>query len=162
MVMVLHNVERGVRRLLTAPRDLPASVSWQEPHIAIGGASSKHQQLFNEYSASLEIAVGTAVKWWEGLIKARMKRGLSQEVALKEVDRSRLAGPVSNPEVVYVIRKYWLACVALNAYVHEPQVVPPEVFLLQWLVDEERELLVQVLSGMLYWPIGLDDDGHWC
>lgn len=161
MVMIPYDVERGVRRLLTAPRDLPESISWQEPAIKKEQASNQHQQLFDEYVKSLNIAVKAAIEWWEGMIKARVVRGVVQEEAMNEVYMARLAGPAAKPEVVYVIRKYWLNCITINAELHDMQPVPPEVFLLSWLIDENQEILVQILAGMPYWPIGLDCDGNW-
>lgn len=161
MVLISHNWQKGIQRLLSAPRDLPQSIAWQEPPIEKTQGSSGHQKLFDEYVKSLDNAIQTASSWWDGMIKVRMDRGADFETALRESYRARLAGPAAHPEVVWVIRKYWLKCAALNDEVPETQRVPPEVFLLSWLMDGKHGVMVQVLAGMPYWPIGLDRDGNW-
>jgi len=161
MVAISHDWQKGIRRLLTAPRDLPEAISWREPPIQKAQASPRHRRLFEEYETSIDNAVHTALEWWEGKLQVKIDRGADLEAALGANYKETLAGPAAHPQVVWVIRRYWLACVALNVEVPETQRVPPEVFLLSWLMDGRHEELVKMLAGMPYWPIGMDRDGNW-
>lgn len=157
----VHNVQRGIARLMNAPRDLPATAPYADPPVALAHASSEHRELFADYTEVLEQALELAEDWWAGLIQAQRDNGLSDDDALEAVCSRRPAGPASRPEVVWTIRTHWLECVALNATLPEAQRIPPEVLLLHWLRDGEHDEWVQVLSGMPHWPIGLDADGNW-
>jgi hypothetical protein len=100
-------------------------------------------------------------------------------------------GPASHPWVLAVIRKYWLACEAINeenaqidsarADVEEPEYVLsddedrdeedssddeddeiyPHIFVLEWLMTEENDDLATFLGSLSYWPVGLDQDDRY-
>jgi hypothetical protein len=161
MVLTLHDSRIGVKRLLSAVRDLPESRSGGDPPISKREASVRHQQLFEQYEKALTIAIGIATPWWNGIVERTMARGGDQRAALRSAYMERPAGPASCPELVWVIRKFWLDCEAINAAVNPQDYVPPEVFLLGWLVDGQHEDMVRVVSGMPYWPIGLNELGEW-
>jgi hypothetical protein len=146
---------------MSAPRDLPSSAPWTDPPIARQAASQDHQELFAEYIEFMGDAIRLAEIWWEGVIRARELAGADRRSAIDSAYQLRFAGPASSPEVVWTIRTFWLRCVALNHKHPEKQGVPPEVFLLYWLLDEMHDEWVQVISGMPYWPIGLDANGDW-
>jgi hypothetical protein len=156
-----HDVPRGIQRLMSAPRDLPPSAPWEDPPIAKAAASGAHQELFDEYVEYLGDAIGIAEAWWQGLILGKMADGSDLKTAIEGAYERRFAGPACRPEVVWTLRTFWLSCVALNKDVPERQRVPPEVFLLFWLLDGKHDEWVQVISGMPYWPIGLDGKGNW-
>lgn len=156
-----HSIEKGIFRLLNAPRDLPASAPWREPPIERGVASDAYQRLFEEYEEDMEGAIDIAEQWWEDRIQARRVRGEDIQTILEESYCVSFAGPAGVGEVIWVVRKFWLRCVALNREMPEDQRVPPEVFLLHWLDDGQHTDHVQVLTGMPYWPIGLDEHGNW-
>jgi|LNFM01.2.fsa_nt_gb hypothetical protein len=159
--LTVHDVQRGIARLMTAPRDLPPTAPYPDPPVPLAQASSGHQELFAKYTELLEQALTLAEDWWAQLIKVRRDQGLDADDALEAVYSRRAAGPASRPEVVWTIRTHWLACIELNATLPEAQRIPPEVLLLHWLRDGKHDEWVQVLTGMPHWPIGLDADGNW-
>jgi hypothetical protein len=157
----VHDVGRGIARLMSAPRDLPPTAPYPDPPLALAQAAAEHQELFAQYCEILEASLELAEDWWARLIEARVSAGIDEDEALEAVYSARPAGPASRPEVVWTIRTHWLECVAINEAHPEAQRVPPEVFLLHWLRDGEHDEWVQVLSGMPHWPIGLDANGRW-
>lgn len=159
-LLIFHDISFGVRRLLGAPRDLPDAIRWLEPGPVLGSATLEHQQLFEDYVRRLDWAVGLAVPWWNSLVRNRMAHGDTEREAIRASYEMRPAGPASRPEVVWVVRSFWLACEDVNKQLERSRRVPSEVFLLEWLRTSERELPVSVLSAMPYWPIGLDEAGN--
>lgn len=158
---IRHDVQKGVRRLLSAPKDFQTPNQFKQTSFPKFGATSLHQGLYLSYAELLNLAADQAVKWWVGMINRMIDQGVKVEDAIRECYMERLAGPASHPHIVFVVRKYWLECEAINGRIDYPNRVPPEVFLLAWLVDDRCEQPVQVLSAMPYWPIGLDEDGNW-
>jgi hypothetical protein len=65
-------------------------------------------------SQALQVIHGAADLWWTDLVMSE----LSQAGDLGEVDKRLMRrwpnGPASHPRVLAVVRKYWLACDALN------------------------------------------------
>jgi hypothetical protein len=161
VALILHNWQTGVRRLLSAPQDLPETAPLREQSIEREAASPRHRQLFEQYVRRLQWAVSIAARWWEGLVQKTVERGETPEEALRSNYLISPAGPASRPEVVWVVRTFWIDCEAINKEVNEGERVPPEVFLIGWLLDGSYREEVEVLSGMPYWPIGLDEDGNW-
>lgn len=162
MMNAFHNVRLGCQRLLSAPRDLPWAIKWVDPPLGKGAAHVRHRELFDEYVSNLEWAVDIALRWWYELVRNTMGTERdTQESAMRANYVLRPAGPASRPEVIYVIRHFWLECSALNQVMEEGRPVPPEVLLLAWLMDGRHDRLVSVLSGMPYWPIGVSGVGTW-
>lgn len=157
-----HSVPKGVARLLSAARDLPSQVEASGELAEKGTGGDPHGQLFSRYLADLQWAVALAIPWWNAMVQRRIANGESAEEALRANYVLRPAGPASRPEVVWVVRTFWLECVRVNERVGTNRRVPPEVFLLKWLQRPEHDHLVAVLSGMPYWPIGLDENGSFC
>ncbi|KXU83314.1 hypothetical protein CI15_29930 [Paraburkholderia monticola] len=158
MLPTLHNVDAGVKRLLSMPLDLPHRHQLRE-RVEIGAASVEHRQIFGEYCAELTAAVAKAEEWWAGMLLKAESRGASTSQAVRGLYGIRPAGPASHPSVVAVIRHYWLACDEMNELFH-PR-VPPQIFLIAWLVDRRMDRELSVVTGMPYWPIGLDENGNW-
>ena len=158
---IAHDVSKGITRLLSAPRDLPVMAEPAGPPAQTGEADT-HHRLFARYVAELQWAVAVAIPWWNALVRRRLERGENEQTAIRANYELRPAGPASRPEVVWVVRSFWLECARVNRSVAPDRSVPPEVFLLKWLESPEHKLLVAVLSGMPYWPIGLDEDGAFC
>lgn len=157
----IHDVRKGITRLMNAPRDLPASAPWLDPPITKLAASEAHRVLFEQYLQFMEDAVTIAEEWWQGMIEALEQGGIDRDSAIEAAYNNRFAGPATCPEVVWTLRKFWLECVTLNSEVPELQRVPPEVFLLYWLLDGQHDDWIQLITGMPYWPIGLDELGNW-
>ena len=157
----IHNVDKGVSRLYTAPDDLESI----PPHgraLAFEQASAEHRRLFAAYVADFAEVYDVAAEWWSSLVDAQMPEAGSREEAVEMAFDRRLAGPAAAPEVVSLVRSIWLECAAINAARPEAERVPPQVLLLGWLVETGRRDFVQLLTCMPYWPIGLDENGNWC
>lgn len=159
----IHSVDKGIFRLMNAPRDLPLSAPLREPPITPSEASELHRAAFTDYLADMAEVYDFASKWWEATLDGIVEEsGVSRAEAAKIAINRRFAGPAALPAVVWIVRTYWLKCVEINQSVPEFQRVPPEVFLLKWLSDRGEGDWVKLLSCMPYWPIGLDENGKWC
>jgi hypothetical protein len=158
--MTEDGMNDGIARLLVAPRDLALSGAVAiQVSPARSEASAAHRALYTKYRKELKKMLDDAIEWWA-------YRTQSLEEELGSAREARVAnwaefpaGPVSDPNTVAVIRKYWLACAELNA--RETPPVAPESFLLQWVVDEGDMATAELLSAMPYWPVGLDGAGRW-
>jgi hypothetical protein len=162
MPAIFHDVKAGMLRLLAAPRDLPGALVWREPLLTFAQASEQHRALFASYLIELRWASALAVPWWNALVQRSIERGETQLQAIRSNYELRPAGPASRPEVVWVVRSFWLQCVAVNAQATAEQRVPPELLLLKWLEVAGHTLLLSVLTGMPFWPIGFDENGEFC
>jgi hypothetical protein len=158
-----HDVGRGIHRLLMAPQDVPVrqAIPWRDPPPALSAAPPPHQALYAEYVGFLEEAVEIAEEWWDNMVQVAVDGGLPPADAERAVLHRVFSGPAAAGEVVWTLRTYWLRCAALNDEVKAEQRIPPQVLLLRWLVDAGRTPLVNVLTGMPYWPIGTDEKGNW-
>ena len=159
----IHDVQRGIHRLLQAPRDVAVKnpVEWKDPPATLHAATSRHQELFADYKEFLEEALEIAEEWWNDQIQVQLDDGLAPDAALNAVYANVFAGPAARPEVVWTLRTYWLKCDAINRETAVEEQVPPQVFLLSWLMDGSHDAWVQALTGLPYWPIGLSDSGQW-
>jgi hypothetical protein len=160
-LVTLFPTENGIERLLAQPNDVvrrnPALRGVRE-----ATAPSLLRKLFGDYVNDLGLACDLAAEWWEGTVEAQEDLGLSRDEAVREAFDARLAGPASNPHVVWIVRAYWLLCEAENRASPSGHLVYPEEFLLQWLIDSGEDELVALIACMPYWPIGLDENGNWC
>lgn len=158
-----HSVQRGLHRLLKAPQDVPVkdAIAWREPMLTPRDASPRHRALFDEYKAILADAMLIAYDLWEDRVRTHEDRGLATDAALKAAYSTFFAGPAACPQLIWVLRTYWLKCDALNRTLPPEQRVPPQVLLLGWPMHERRDDWIQVLTAMPYWPIGLDEHGQW-
>lgn len=160
--MTQEGMDAGIARLLVAPRDLAIAGAPVVPHSPERArAAEPHQSLFSRYRKELKAVVDEALQWWDDRTAAfRDEEGLSAKQARLANWREFPAGPAADPYTVAVIRKYWLACDALNRRA-PAAAVAPEAFLLQWIVDEQDWATAEILSAMPYWPVGLDARGRW-
>ena len=157
-----EKVDDGVSRLLNAPKDLQR---WDEGVGDPGTreASDAHRQLFADYRRELRGVVREAIDGWDRGIEECARATGNRKKCLRDQWSMIPAGPAAEPAVVAVVRRYWLACDELNRRTPALARVAPEAFLLGWLRAEgstDTEVL-QVLSLMPYWPIGLDPEGRW-
>jgi hypothetical protein len=154
---LLHDVDQGIERLLSAPSDLRTT-----PMPARTRANSpSHERLFLAYEHQLAVALVEATSWWQGLLEQRRKRKLSPKKVVQNAYEFCIAGPAGHEQVLGVIQTYWVLCEQLNAGLPPVHRVAPETMLLDWLRDGKHESWVRMLAGMPYWPIGIDTDGHW-
>jgi hypothetical protein len=156
-----YSPELGIRRLLAQPRDVapPSDIRTVQNRDE---ASPAHGTLFVEYVAELTEAYDIAAEWWADIVSTEDELQGSREKALEKAFNDRIAGAASSPNVVWVIRRYWLKCVAANAAAGEGAGVAAEIFLLQWLINAGEQELVKLVACMPYWPIGQDENGNWC
>src|SRR5580765_6830950 len=129
MLITKKRLDKGIRRLMGAPKDLSLSgapVIDEEPHKP----SARHRKLFNAYVKDINKQIPPTLEWWSELADEAREGGDEMSAW-----RTRPAGPASDPCFISLVRKYWLACAALNDETPEPEAVAPEVLLLKWLVD---------------------------
>jgi hypothetical protein len=126
-----------------------------------GNGSQRHAALFGRYLKALRAAHESATGWWGAILEAEEERTQDEAVAAENVDERRPVGPVAHGEVIAAVRQFWLECAALNEKVAPAERVPPEEFVLGWLIKREQNELAEFLSAFPFWPIGLDFEGHW-
>jgi hypothetical protein len=125
-----------------------------------------HERLFADYVQELRQAKEEVEIWWRELIEAETRRVEDRQQARVQCKRRWPLGAAAHPRIVHVLRKYYLLCVALNDELTdadgEGDEVYPHQFVSEWLLDEDTEDLGDFISGLSYWPIGLDEDGDPC
>lgn len=155
-----HDVDIGLRRLLSAPKDVvppgPGGPRRQDEAPKAYGA------LFSAYLTDMLEVFQVASEIWEADIDGLTAGGMTVGQAIESKLDEGAAGPANHPAVVWLVRRYWLECVALGARHPPADRVLPEVFLLEWLADAGHTDFVTLLTAMPYWPIGLDENGNWC
>jgi hypothetical protein len=154
-------LRRGLERLLSAPLDLARSGARVWDSRRSPRETPQHRELFQRYVAELAPVVTEARRTWNAMVE-RFQEGTGDFEKARRAALMRLpAGPAFDGCFVAVIRKYWLACDALNSQVPPEERVSPQDFLLRWLIDQGYQAAVEVVAGMPYWPIGLDDEANW-
>jgi hypothetical protein len=150
----LHTLLLAVQDV--APKDHPMPISIEK-------AGQVHKALFKEYIKELREAKKYAEERWERMIKIQEERVRGgRDKAIRTVKARHPGGPVSDSRVLGTIRKFWLECSRLNQTIENPaERVPPEDPILRWLMDGKHAELTEFLSGLTYWPLGLDQEGHW-
>lgn len=97
------------------------------------------------------------------LLDIETRRANARNTAVANLKRRWPIGPTAHPYVIAVLRKFFLACEALNDEFadsgDEDEEVYPHAFVSEWLLDEETDDLADFVSDLTYWPIGLDSDG---
>ncbi|RUX71553.1 hypothetical protein EN925_24860 [Mesorhizobium sp. M7A.F.Ca.US.006.04.2.1] len=157
-LLVNHNIQNGTYRLLRAPGD----VRGRAEEAAPGTGAAGHRGLFAAYLLDFVDVFAVASETWNASVQERMETGLPMgEAILRTIEAKGIAGPAGHPRVVWLVRKYWLACDEENRR-SVSSAVPPEVFLLEWLIQGGHDDYATLLTAMPYWPIGLDEHGNWC
>lgn len=151
----------GIHRLLASPLDLAPCGARVWPPRRGNTGSSRHRDLFESYLSDLGEVIPEARRVWHRVLEECRKTAEDETQAVRQAIAFAPAGAAFDARVVWVIRKYWLACDSLNAGVSDDERVSPQVFTLQWLIDVGYRDAVEVLAGMPYWPVGLDSDGNW-
>ncbi len=125
---------------------------------------SPHDKLFDQYAKELTKAKLEAETWWRELVDSETRKIGNPKEATTSIKRRWPLGPASHPYVVAIVRKYWLACDALNEEIDasaddsgENEVVSPPVFLCEFLLDGKHEKLAAFIAPLNYWPIGMED-----
>jgi hypothetical protein len=116
-------------------------------------STPRHDRLFESYVKDLRTSKTFAEAWWKKLHdSAPQEHQERKPIELRWPD-----GPASHPRVIAVIQKYHRACEELND-LDDENAVPPTVFLVEWLMEDETEELADFLANLSYWPIGLDEN----
>ena len=154
---LIHNVETGFHRLMEAPKDLPEHAVFSPFTLGIFQARVEYRAAFSQYLKDIAWAVDQASAWWVAVVDSHVETAGDFDEGL---DRRPLwpAGPSANDHFVSTVREYWLKVCSLGEGVEHDERVAPEVFMLGWLAD--RADLTAILTGMPYWPIGLDENGE--
>jgi|SRR6266850_2919013 len=121
--------------------------------------------LFASYKAELTALYQTQVREQEQTIRRIMdQQGVDEEEA-REIDEGESGPLVHNGRAIHLIRKYWLAVDRLKKEAQsqpDGAWVEPLTFLVEYLGEEpDGEELVNYLTQISYWPIGLDENGEW-
>jgi hypothetical protein len=157
-----HNVQTGAYRLHNAPKDVYTKMSYDRSDTALATASLPYRSAFEAYLDDMGLALAVASAAWEAKIDDLVASGLSEEDAIAQLIEESLAGPASHPIVAWAVRKHWLACDALNRTSESGRWVPPETLAIKWVHDAGHTEVLQLLSALPYWPVGLDEAGDWC
>jgi len=157
---LLHTVETGFHRLMEAPKDLPEHAFFAPSAARVFEARSEYRAAFAQYLKDIAWAADRAGPWWLAVVDSQVEVAGDFDEGLRLAYSLWPAGPSANDDFVSTVREYWLRVCALGDAFQHAERVAPEVFLLGWLAD--RADLVAILTGMPYWPVGLDDTGRWC
>jgi hypothetical protein len=149
------------RRLLVASDDLIASTVRLSGSTVDQNGTQRHRDLFQGYLSELRPVVEFAVNWWVEAMAYQTEQQGNAERARQSLLEEYPAGPASQGRFVAVVRKYWLACDALNATLPPSAWLDPPKFLLGWPIETGESLAVEVLASQPYWPICLTEDGQW-
>ncbi len=161
-LVTLHDTNDGIRRLMTSMLDIEEYPFKETRYLQLQAAPEAQRVLFDSYLLLIRQAYKDAEAWWEGTIEAQRMTGLDERQAILKAFDDRMAGPASDPKVVWIVRLIWLECMKRNSALPPDQQVRPEFLLLQWLIDSGETDLVRLIACMPYWPIGLDENGNWC
>jgi hypothetical protein len=159
---LIHNVDRGLTRLLGAPRDLDGGTPVPAESPAWTAADPALRAVFESYREGYGFLHDHCFRWWRGCIASAQEGGMSREEAVDEAYARRAAGPASAPEFVWFIRHFWLRVDRVNQGLALAQRAAPQDVLLKWLVEAGEPRYVVLATAMPYWPIGLDARGEWC
>lgn len=158
---ILHSVEKGIRQLLNAPKDIKGGTPVPDFNGVVAEADPKLQQFFQHYYEGFPILYPICERWWKGCVAAAESADRTHQQAIEIAYEWRLAGPASAPEFVWFIRDSWLKCDYINKTLPLEQRVAPEVVLLKWVIDAGMQEYIILMTCMPYWPIGLDKHGEW-
>lgn len=151
------NWQQSAQNLIQAARDLRVEQPPAPPSRPLAG--SAYERLHTQYVRDLGHAHKWALSWWQSVIDTAAARMGDRAQAERSV-AARFAGPAAHAAPVYVLRKYWLECAALGETLAPEERVHPEDFLLSSLLGAQPEL-AKFVSGLPYWPIGMDEQQRW-
>src|SRR5262249_18049540 len=132
---VVHDVAKGVYRLLNAPQDIEGGTPVSEYSGSVAAAHEELRKLFEAYRTGYPFFYPHPERWWKGCIAAEETPDRTHDEAVEAAYERRFAGPASAPEFVWFIRYFWLRCDNLNKRLPLEHRVAPQVVLLKWLVD---------------------------
>jgi hypothetical protein len=122
------------------------------------------RQLFARYKAELRALYEVQIREREELIRRIMDRDGVDEETAREIDLSENDVLVHDGRAIHIIRKYWLEVDRMKKEEQKAHGgwVEPLTFLVEYMGEEpDGEDLVEYLTQIAYWPIGLDENGEW-
>lgn len=161
-VLVLHDTEGGIYRLLNAMHDVVGRPPRHGRDLSFAEAAPELRKLFEGYLKMMRQVHSEAEPWWRNTVAAERTHAQSDEEALAAAFDKRAAGAAAYPRVVWVVRMIWFECCKRNGKQSDDEKVRPEYLMVQWLIDAGETELVRLIACMPYWPIGLDENGNWC
>lgn len=124
-----------------------------------------YEILFDEYVKELDKAVSFEEDRLDSIREKKLSEGKSQE-EIENFIMERFDPICCSGRVLAVFRKFWLKCNELNIYNEKNGVdeyVNPRDFTVDWLSnDGDPYELFGLISGMPYYPIGIDENGEYC
>lgn len=117
----------------------------------------EYMALLNDYVGELRSAREDAVRRYEGRLRTWTQRLGSEARAHEKL----ASGPplCCAGRVIAVVRKYWLACDALNRQ-HPAERIDPREFIVEHLASRSPDL-ARFLRPMPYFPLGKTKSGDW-
>ena len=143
-----------------------------------------YEALREQYVDELRTAKDEVSDWWSALVAVTFARLGSPEEAEKDLRRRWPVGPAAHPRILGIVRKYFLACDALNQQVRariaeqqqkgtlfsladpeqaeeQPdQPLSPGVLIEESLSTKGSYDLGKIVGRLSYWPIGVDAEGR--
>jgi hypothetical protein len=154
-------LQAGIERLLAAPRDLESARPADCRVLPHGRGTPAHEALFDAYRSALREIVPEVRRIWVAIVDRCGATVNDPKKAMLEAFRFQPAGAAFDGRFIAVIREHWLSCDSVNSGLPLEQRVAPECLLLRWLVERHETQALEVVAGMPYWPIGMDDAGRW-
>ena len=119
--------------------------------------SQSYQELFQAYMKDLRWAIEDARERREAQIATLAASFDGDEARAREaVEEEPLC---EEPQVIGVIRQYWLACDRLDQS-RKPGAIEPLDFIYHFFQHSAPELYA-ILSSIQYWPIGQNEKEEW-
>lgn len=161
--LIFHDTQMGSTRLLEQGLDLfyPLSERRQGKR-GIEARPSSYLMIYREYVAILNSSTVNAVTWWNSLVVRANEQIGDVDKSIRLNYELRPAGPASHPFIVATVREYWLKLTQLPKNDTDDVELFPPTILLNWLIEDGFTDMSDLLTGMPYWPIGLDENGNWC
>ena len=124
-----------------------------------------YKNLFDEYVKELDKAVSFEEDKLDFIREKMLIEGKS-DVEIENFIMGKFDPICCTGRVIAVFRKYWLKCNDLNVNNNKngfDEYVNPKVFTIDWLSnDGDPYELVELMNGMPYYPIGIDENGDYC
>ncbi|MEH7351472.1 hypothetical protein [Gottfriedia acidiceleris] len=124
-----------------------------------------YKNLFDEYVKELDKAVSFEEDKLDFIREKMLIEGKS-EVEIENYIMGNYDPICCSGRVIAVFRKYWLKCNDLNVNNKNngsDEYINPKVFTIDWLSnDGDPYELVELMNGMPYYPIGIDENGDYC
>ena len=127
--------------------------------------NNTYKNLFNEYVKELDNAVSCEEDKLDSIREKMLMEGKS-EVEIENFIMGKFEPICCSGRVIAVFRKYWLKCNDLNVNNNKngfDGYVNPKVFTIDWLSnDGDPYELFELMNGLPYYPIGIDENGDYC